>query len=92
MKINIREQLNNIDRDTYCKYDLVNLYESVNRTTDEKKRIAKALSEGVSPAKLNRMLSEDLEEEEICGYSVNTPLILTFDDFETFMKDVVNEL
>ena len=44
-KVNIREALNQMDKDTNCKYDLVTLYEGYNFNDEEKKEIAKMISE-----------------------------------------------
>lgn len=44
-KVNIREALNQIDKDTDCKYDLVTLYEACNLTEDDKKDIAKMVAD-----------------------------------------------
>lgn len=44
-KVNIREALNQIDKDTDCKYDLVTLYEACNLTEEDKKDIAKMIAD-----------------------------------------------
>ena len=44
-KVNIREALNQMDKDTDCKYDLVTLYESCNLTEEDKKDIAKSIAD-----------------------------------------------
>ena len=48
-KVNIREALNQMDKDTNCKYDLVTLYEGYNFNDEEKKEIAKMISDDKSP-------------------------------------------
>ena len=40
MKINLREQLNNIDKQTCNKYDLLNMYECCNLSDKEKEQLA----------------------------------------------------
>lgn len=44
-KVNIREALNQMDKDTDCKYDLVTLYESCLLTEEDKKDIAKSIAD-----------------------------------------------
>lgn len=45
-KINIKEELNRMDADTYCKYDMMNIYESLCMTKDEKMELANLLKKG----------------------------------------------
>lgn len=51
-KVNIREALNQMDKDTNCKYDLVTLYEGYNFNDEEKKEIAKMISDDKSPEEI----------------------------------------
>ena len=39
--INIKESLMNMDRDTYCKYDLTSMYESLSLNEEKKKELVK---------------------------------------------------
>ena len=74
--INIRESLNNIDKDTFCEYDLYNLYESFNYSDEQKKHIVEMLYKDAKPSALYEYmteamgcphkvkLTEDIDEEE----------------------------
>ena len=53
-KINIREELNKIDNDTFNEYDLRNMYDSCEWTKEEKKKIVESLKD---VSKLNRIIS-----------------------------------
>ena len=54
--VNIKEWLNNIDRET-CSTDLLNLYESLKLDADRKKQLAKLLAENASVETLYKFLS-----------------------------------
>lgn len=57
-KINIKESLLNLDKETYCKYDLTTMYENCNITEKDKEKLAKILSENVSTEKVHNYLLE----------------------------------
>ena len=57
-KINIKESLLNLDKETYCKYDLTTMYENCNITEKDKEKLAKMLSENVSTEKVHNYLLE----------------------------------
>lgn len=57
-KINIKESLLNLDKETYCKYDLTTMYENCNVTEQDKEKLAKMLSENVSTEKVHNYLLE----------------------------------
>lgn len=44
--INIREELNRLDFDTCCKYDLINMYEALDIDDSQRKELAKYLAQG----------------------------------------------
>ena len=48
-KVNIREALLDMDKQTYCQYDLYTLYEACNLQECDKKEIAKMISDDKSP-------------------------------------------
>lgn len=49
---NIKESLNNLDKDTFSQYDLLNLYEAYIQGTDRKKVVQEMLSKDASPKEL----------------------------------------
>lgn len=51
-KVNIREALLDMDKQTYCKYDLYTLYEACNLQECDKKEIAKMISDDKSPEEI----------------------------------------
>jgi len=62
-KVNIREALNQIDKDTNCKYDLVTLYEGYNFNDEEKKEIAKMISDNEDAEVIYDRLSDKFGED-----------------------------
>ena len=64
MKINIRESLNRIDRDTFNEYDLLNMYNSVSLTDTQKAVIAKMLAKNVPYQRIYNKLCEFIESEK----------------------------
>lgn len=62
-KVNIREALNQMDKDTNCKYDLVTLYEGYNFNDEEKKEIAKMISDNEDAEVIYDKLSDKFEED-----------------------------
>lgn len=51
-KVNIREALLDMDKQTYCQYDLYTLYEACNLQECDKKEIAKMISDDKSPEEI----------------------------------------
>lgn len=51
-KVNIREALLDMDKQTYCQYDLYTLYEACNLQECDKKEIAKMISDNKSPEEI----------------------------------------
>lgn len=78
-RINIRESLIQMDRDTSCKYDLTTMYESVSLTEDKKKELVKYidaydidatnkfLGNEVSSQGLTEFYDDDFSDEEIAS-------------------------
>lgn len=70
-KVNIREALNQMDKDTNCKYDLVTLYEGYNFNDEEKKEIAKMISDNEDAEVIYDRLSDkfgkdvDFDDDDI---------------------------
>jgi len=65
MRINIREALNNLDKDTCNEYGLLGLYESCNLSDDSKKAIVKLISENKSARVIYKYMSR-LDECKGC--------------------------
>lgn len=75
-KINIREELNKIDNDTFNEYDLRNMYDSCEWTKEEKKKIVESFNDvkklniiisnkflGIEePVRIKKVLNESLKE------------------------------
>lgn len=76
-KINIKESLLNMDKETDCKYDLTSLYESCNLTDDKKRKLVKYidaydidatnkfLSNEASSQGLMENTADDISDEEL---------------------------
>lgn len=101
-KVNIREALNQMDKDTNCKYDLVTLYEGYNFNDEEKKEIAKMISDNEDAEVIYDRLSDkfgkdvDFDDDDIsdiildeCDTTIDTE---DYVDFETIDEDYRDEL
>lgn len=101
-KVNIREALNQMDKDTNCKYDLVTLYEGYNFNDEEKKEIAKMISDNKDAEVIYDRLSDkfgkdvDFDDDDIsditldeCDTTIDTE---DYVDFETIDEDYRDEL
>nr|DAP55488.1 MAG TPA: hypothetical protein [Caudoviricetes sp.] len=101
-KVNIREALNQMDKDTNCKYDLVTLYEGYNFNDEEKKEIAKMISDNEDAEVIYDRLSDkfgkdvDFDDDDIsditldeCDTAIDTEDYL---DFETINEEDSTEL
>lgn len=101
-KVNIREALNQMDKDTNCKYDLVTLYEGYNFNDEEKKEIAKMISDNEDAEVIYDRLSDkfgkdvDFDDDDISDITLDEcdGMIDTEDyvDFETIDEDYRDEL
>lgn len=101
-KVNIREALNQMDKDTNCKYDLVTLYEGYNFNDEEKKEIAKMISDNEDAEVIYDRLSDkfgkdvDFDDDDISDITLDEcdGMIDTKDyvDFETIDEDYRDEL
>lgn len=98
-KVNIREALNQMDKDTNCKYDLVTLYEGYNFNDEEKKEIAKMISDNEDADVIYDRLSDkfgkdiDFDDDDIsditldeCDMTIDTE---DYVDFEALDEDTV---
>ena len=94
-KVNIREALNQMDKDTNCKYDLVTLYEGYNFNDEEKKEIAKMISDNKDAEVIYDRLSDkfgkdvDFDDDDIsditldeCNMNADTEDYFDFDDLD----------
>lgn len=94
-KVNIREALNQIDKDTDCKYDLVTLYEGHNFNDEQKKEIAKMISDNEDAEVIYDRLSDkfgedvDFDDDDIsdialheCDMTTDTEEYFDFDDLD----------
>lgn len=101
-KVNIREALNQMDKDTNCKYDLVTLYEGYNFNDEEKKEIAKMISDNEDAEVIYDRLSDkfgkdvDFDDDDVsdiildeCDKTIDTE---DYVDFETIDEDYRDEL
>lgn len=101
-KVNIREALNQMDKDTNCKYDLVTLYEGYNFNDEEKKEIAKMISDNEDAEVIYDRLSDkfgkdvDFDDDDISDITLDEcdTMIGSEDyvDFETINEEESNEL
>lgn len=105
-KVNIREDLNQMDKDTDCQYDLVTLYEACNFTDEDKKDIAKMIADKddaeVIYDKLSKKYGKDVtfEDDDISDITLEEcdkmPEIETFDDLEEGIlnpyDDIIDEI
>lgn len=101
-KVNIREALNQMDKDTNCKYDLVTLYEGYNFNDEEKKEIAKMISDNEDAEVIYDRLSDkfgkdiDFDDDDISDIILDewdtTVDNEDYIDFETIDEDYRDEL
>lgn len=98
-KVNIREALNQMDKDTNCKYDLVTLYEGYNFNDEEKKEIAKMISDNEDAEVIYDRLSDkfgkdvDFDDDDISDITLDecdtTSDTEDYVDFEALDEDTV---
>lgn len=91
-KVNIREALNQMDKDTNCKYDLVTLYEGYNFNDEEKKEIAKMISDNEDAEVIYDRLSDkfgkdvDFDDDDISDITTEE-----FDDNDISYLDLLDD-
>ena len=66
---NLREALNKIDLDTYNKYDLLNLYEACDLSSDEKKKLATVVYDQEDAS----VIYDTLNDRYITGKEIDIP-------------------
>lgn len=57
------EKLNELDKNSYCKYDLVNLYLVTNNNKETLQKLSESIDNGISAEEAYKILSEDFMDE-----------------------------
>lgn len=57
------EKLNQLDKNSYCKYDLVNLYLVTNNNKETLQKLSESIDKGISAEEAYKILSEDFMDE-----------------------------
>lgn len=89
--VNIRESLRHIDDDTYCKYDLLTMYDSCKLSDEDKCCIAKLLADSEDPEVIYQKLSTYFDEDNVDDLVGFTNEIQET-DFDRFISETQAEL
>lgn len=90
-KINIRESLRRMDEDTFCKYDLLTMYDSCPLTDDNKKEIAKLLYDKEDPEVIYQKLSMYFDDDQIADIDTFADTLVT-GKYERLIENCVKKL
>ena len=103
-RINIRESLLNMDRETDCKYDLTSLYESVKLDDEKKKQLCqyidkvdidatnRFLSNEASSQGLMENASDDISDDQLQEWYDKDPVLAEYDSYDDWWADTSKSL
>ena len=89
--INIRESLRQLDDDSFCKYDLLTMYDSCPLLDEDKKEIAKLLYDKEDPEVIYQKLCTYFYDDDVSGIEEINDIPVS-SNFETIVTECLSKL